>query len=85
MSKKDNSILKRIKLADFLHTEPDIKRLILILIISATTIAILQPKIFLSKDYFISMSYLFPEFGILALGMMVCMISGGIDLSLIHI
>ena len=29
------------------------------------------------------MSYLFPEFGILALGMMVCDDSGGIDLSIV--
>lgn len=83
MNRRNDPILGKIKLADFLHSEPNIKRLLLILAISAVTIAILQPKIFLSKDYFISMSYLFPEFGILALGMMVCMISGGIDLSVV--
>ena len=71
------------RITDFMKRDQNIKRLVIILIISAASIAILQPKIFLSKHYLVSMTYLFPEFGILALGMMLCMIMGGIDLSMV--
>lgn len=72
-----------VRITDFIRRDQNIKRLVIILMISATSIAILQPKIFLSKSYLMSMTYLFPEFGILALGMMLCMIMGGIDLSMV--
>ncbi len=38
---------------------------------------------FLKGSNFRSMAFQFPEFGILSFGMMLCMISGGIDLSLV--
>lgn len=38
---------------------------------------------FLTSSNISSMSFQFPEFGILSFGMMICMISGGIDLSLV--
>lgn len=43
------------------------------------------PKTFLSLTNLQGMCVQFPEFGILAFGMMLCMISGGIDLSLVGI
>ena len=43
-----------------------------------------SPK-FLSITNFQSMTYQFPEFGIMAFGMMICMIAGGIDLSVVGI
>lgn len=46
---------------------------------------ILQPANFYSIKNFRSMIFQFPEYGILAFGMMVCMIAGGIDLSLVGI
>jgi simple sugar transport system permease protein len=73
----------KIRLADFLPREHNIKHLVILLVISFVSVAMLQPEIFLTKDYLVSMLYLFPEFGILALGMMLCMISGGIDLSVV--
>ncbi|MDD4569364.1 MAG: ABC transporter permease, partial [Tepidanaerobacteraceae bacterium] len=75
--------LAHMRLADFLPHDQNIKRLSFILLISFLGIAMLQPHIFLTKDYLVSVLYLFPEFGILALGMMLCMISGGIDLSVV--
>ncbi|MEA4998233.1 MAG: ABC transporter permease [Candidatus Limiplasma sp.] len=47
--------------------------------------AILKPKAFLTVRNLQGMLVQFPEFGILALGMMLAMISGGIDLSLVGI
>ena len=46
---------------------------------------ILQPGNFFSLKNARSMIYQFPEYGILSFGMMVCMIAGGIDLSLVGI
>ena len=45
----------------------------------------LQPGNYFSLKNARSMIYQFPEYGILAFGMMVCMIAGGIDLSLVGI
>ena len=45
----------------------------------------LQPGNFFSLKNARSMIYQFPEYGILSFGMMVCMIAGGIDLSLVGI
>lgn len=58
-------------------------RLLIILALSFTAMAVLQPNIFLTKKYMVSMMFLFPEYGILSLAMMLAMISGGIDLSVI--
>lgn len=46
---------------------------------------ILAPQSFLTIKNIQGMSVQFPEYGILALGMMIAMISGGIDLSLVGI
>jgi len=61
----------------------NIIRLLLIFVVSFAVMAILQPNIFLTKRYMVSMAFLFPEYGILALAMMLAMISGGIDLSVV--
>ena len=46
---------------------------------------VLEPKTFLSVKNFQGMAIQFPEMGILAFGMMLAMIAGGIDLSLVGI
>jgi len=45
-------------------------------------LAILQPDKFLSRTNIQQMAFQFPEFGVLALAMMIAMLSGGIDLSI---
>lgn len=45
--------------------------------------AILKPESFFSWANVRSMIFQFPEFGIIAFGVMICMIAGGIDLSLV--
>ena len=46
---------------------------------------ILNPSTYFSALNIRSWFYIFPEYGILTFGMMLCMISGGIDLSLVGI
>ncbi len=55
------------------------------LFIAFMAMAVLQPKIFLTQSYFTSMAFLFPEYGLIALAMMLSMISGGIDLAAVSI
>ncbi len=71
------------KIVHFLKADSNISRLSILLFVSVVALAIMEPDIFLTQDYMVSMLYLFPEFGILALGMAFCMISGGIDLCVV--
>ena len=70
-----NRILERFKTDTFLY--------LLLFIAVFTILSILSPYSFLSKYNLQSMAFQVPEFGILALGMMLAIITGGIDLSII--
>ena len=61
----------------------DMLRLLVIFAVSFLVMTILEPNIFFTKKYIVSMASLFPEYGILSLAMMLAMISGGIDLSIV--
>lgn len=76
-------ILKKRSSSMLSPQDTGVRRLLIILVAVIVLFSILQPEVFLTRDYIVSMLYLFPEFGILALGMMLCMISGGIDLSVV--
>lgn len=71
------------KVIHFFKADSNIARLSVLLLASVILLAAIEPGIFLTQDYIVSMLYLFPEFGILALGMCLCMISGGIDLCVV--
>ncbi len=58
-------------------------RLLLIAIVIFVAFSILLPGKFLSVRNLQSMAVQFPEFGILAIAIMVTMITGGIDLSVV--
>ena len=83
--KQTNSVssLRKWNLRQVMAQDSGLSRLLIIFVVVFVTFSVLNPGIFLSKDYIVSMLYLFPEFGILALGMMLCMISGGIDLAVV--
>jgi simple sugar transport system permease protein len=68
-----------------INRDPNLTRLFIILLLVYITMASLSPRVFLSFDGLSSMAFQFPEFGILALAMMITMISGGIDLSIVGI
>ncbi len=55
----------------------------LILVVTCLVMSVLNPGRFLRLDTFQSMAYQLPELGILSLAMMVPMLSGGINLSLV--
>ena len=76
-------VVMKDKIVHFLKADSNISRLSILLFVSVVALAIMEPDIFLTQDYMVSMLYLFPEFGILALGMAFCMISGGIDLCVV--
>jgi simple sugar transport system permease protein len=57
--------------------------LLIITIFAFALMSILEPKIFLTLRNFQSMTIQIPEFGLLAAGIMVCMLTGGIDLSIV--
>ena len=57
--------------------------LLIITIFAFILMSILEPKVFLTLRNFQSMTVQIPEFGLLAVGIMVCMITGGIDLSIV--
>lgn len=68
-------------------TAPDthILTIVGLMVLALILMAILQPGNYFTLKNAESMIFQFPEYGILAFGMMVCMIAGGIDLSLVGI
>ncbi len=60
-------------------------RLLLVMVAVFILCSILQPNLFLSKDNFLSVAKQFPEFGLLAIGIGLAMLTGGIDLSAVSI
>jgi simple sugar transport system permease protein len=67
------------------NMDNSIKTLWLMVIIVLVIMLILDAANFFTFQNLRSMVFQFPEFGIMAFGMMICMISGGIDLSLVGI
>ncbi len=59
--------------------------LLLIFVLVFVILSFLRPQEFLSKYNLQSMASQFPELGIISLGMMVVILSGGIDLSIISV
>ena len=63
----------------------DIGRLFLITVLVFVVMSGLEPELFPTRENLSSMAFQFPEFGLLALGMMLTMLTGGIDLSIIGV
>ena len=58
-------------------------RLFIVLIGVFILMSILRPSLFLRQSNFISMANQFPEYGLMAIGISLTMISGGIDLAVV--
>jgi simple sugar transport system permease protein len=69
----------------FLRQNDETGKLFIMLGLTFVVMALFKPSVFLTKKYSISMLYLFPEYGVLSLAMMMSMISGGIDLSIVAV
>lgn len=68
-----------------LFSDGNLVRLSVIMVISFVLMAALKPEIYLTKKNFLSMAYQFPEMGLLAIGVMIAMLLGGINLSVLGI
>ncbi|WP_083675363.1 ABC transporter permease [Paenibacillus sp. FSL R5-0490] len=68
-----------------LNKDGNLTRLFFIMMFVFILMGSISPSTFLSLDSFISMAYQFPVFGILSIAMMITMVSGGIDLSIVSI
>ena len=68
-----------------INRDDNIGRLILMIVLIIVVMGWLSPNKFLNLYNFESLSFLFPELGILAIAILVAMLTGGIDLSVIGI
>jgi simple sugar transport system permease protein len=68
-----------------LTKDADLMRLLIITILVFVVMSLLRPDRFFTLDNFSSMAFQFPEFGLLAIAIMLAMLSGGIDLSIVGI
>ena len=73
------------KLSAFYRRDRHLARLILMMLIWAAFMAITRFEKFYTLINFQTMASQFPEFGLMSLGIMVCMITGGIDLSTVGV
>ncbi len=73
------------RLQQWLPTEGATLRLLIITIAVLTIMSLLNPGRFLTYRNFSSMCFQFPELGIFALAVMLSLVTGGIDLSVISI
>src|SRR5690606_34479183 len=68
-----------------LFRDQHVTRLAAILLVLLVMFAIMKPKNFFGLPTWQSMAIQFPEFGLMALGVMLTMVIGGIDLSVVGI
>ncbi len=60
-------------------------RLGVIMVVSFVLMAALKPELYLTSKNFMSMMYQFPEIGLFSIGVMIAMLLGGINLSVLGI
>jgi simple sugar transport system permease protein len=63
----------------------DLPRLIGVTLVIFTTMSLIRPSIFFRSANFVSMGYQLPELGLYSLAMMMVMVTGGINLSIVGI
>jgi len=81
----ENRVSIRRKLSNFYYRDEYTSRLIIMLLAVLISMLILRPGKFFTFVNFQTMVAQFPEFGLMSLGVMVCMITGGIDLSVVGV
>ncbi len=77
--------IKRMEWKNLLNISSNNKRLLGMLVLVIIVLSIATGGSFASLGQFKVIAYLFPEMGVLALGMMLAMISGGIDLTVVAV
>ncbi len=69
----------------FINRDNNLVQLLVMVVLIFATMSALSPDKFLRYYNFESITYLFPELGVLSIAMLVAMMTGGIDLSIIGI
>jgi simple sugar transport system permease protein len=77
--------MKKLGYLFIVNRDTNLLRLLIIAASIFIIMSFLNPRKFLTILNLTSMSYQFPEFGLLAIGMMISLIAGGIDLSVVGI
>ncbi|WP_448231147.1 ABC transporter permease [Microbacterium lacticum] len=67
------------------QTGRSVTRMVIILVVAFAIFAILQPRVFLNPLNLQNLGVATPEIGVLAIAMMLAMLAGGIDLSVVSI
>ena len=83
MNKEKTSIAS--KIATMYRNDRHVWRLVIIMVLWLAFMAITKFSKFYTVSSFQTMFAQFPEYGLMALGVMVCMITGGIDLSTVGV
>lgn len=73
------------QIRNLVKLDGDLIRLLLLTVAIFVAMSLLKPDLFLTLRNFSSMSFQFPEYGILAIAIMLTMLTGGIDLSAVGI
>lgn len=76
---------KNISLSGIMGRDSNLTRLFFIMVFVFILMSVLKPNPFLTVANFSSMFFQIPEFGIIAIAMMLSMLTGGIDLSIVGI
>lgn len=70
---------------DRVHVDRSARRMLVLVVVAFAIFAVLRPTVFLSSINLQNIALASPEIGIIALAMMLAMLTGGIDLSLVSI
>lgn len=71
------------RLLDHVRMESGVRRMLIIVVVAFAVFAALKPSIFLSGTNLRNIALNSPEIGVIAIAMMLAMLTGGIDLSLV--
>ncbi|WP_222927589.1 ABC transporter permease [Biomaibacter acetigenes] len=77
--------MKGFNLRHLINQDSNLLRLFIMLFVVFTIMSAVKPHLFLKSDNFISMAYQFPEYGVLSIAMMLSMLTGGVDLSIVGV
>ena len=72
-------------LVERLHVDRSARRMLLLVVVAFAIFAALKPSVFLSGINLQNIAISSPEIGVIAIAMMLAMLTGGIDLSLVSI
>lgn len=85
MNRKKRPLINFHGIRSDLLFDGNLVRLSIIMTVSFVLMAALNPSIYLTSNNFMSMAFQFPEIGLFSIGVMIAMLMGGINLSVLGI